>query len=118
MSKHIDMEEQKMHGFRAWLDYQLKHNDTFYSFFQTTVSFGMRVIGFFVPIDKKMILFSAHSRKYNDSPKTIYEYMIANPAYKDYKYLKVSTGIILSGSSSLWWLVMVSFRSVSWVLMK
>lgn len=29
MSKHIDMEEQKMHGFRAWLDYQLKHNDTY-----------------------------------------------------------------------------------------
>ena len=80
-------EEQKMHGFRAWLDYQLKHNDNFYRFFQTTVSFGMRVIGFFVPIDKKMILFSAHSRKYNDSPKTIYEYMIADPAYKDYKYI-------------------------------
>lgn len=81
------MEEQKMHGFRAWLDYQLKHNDAFYRFFQTTVSFGMRVIGFLVPIDKKMILFSAHSRKYNDSPKAIYEYMIANPAYKDYKYV-------------------------------
>lgn len=81
------MEEQQMHGFRAWLDYQLKHNDAFYRFFQTTVSFGMRVIGFFVPIDKKMILFSAHSRKYNDSPRTIYEYMINQPMYKGYKYV-------------------------------
>ena len=76
-----------MHGFRAWLDYQLKHTDAFYRFFQTTVSFGMRVIGFFVPIDKKMILFSAHSRKYNDSPRTIYEYMINQPMYKGYKYV-------------------------------
>lgn len=80
-------EEQKMQGFRAWLDYQLKHNNTFYRFFQITVSFVMRVIGFFVPINQKIILFSAHGRKYNDSPKAIYEYMIANPAYKDFKYV-------------------------------
>ena len=81
------MSEQQMHGFRAWLDYQLKHNDLFYRFFQTTVSFGMRAIGIFVPIDKKMILFSAHSRKYNDSPRTIYEYMISHPKYAGYKYV-------------------------------
>lgn len=53
MSKHIEMEEKQMHGFRARLGYQLKHNDTFYRFFLITVSFGMRVIGFFVPIGKK-----------------------------------------------------------------
>lgn len=81
------MEEQKMHGFRAWLDFQLKHNNTFYRVFQTTISFGMRFIGSFVPIDQKMILFSAHSRKYNDSPKTIYEYMISKSQYAEYKYV-------------------------------
>ena len=81
------MAEQQMHGFRARLDYLLKHNDFFYKVFNVTVSFCMRVIGLFVPVDKKMILFSAHSRKYNDSPRTIYEYMINHPKYSDYKYV-------------------------------
>ena len=81
------MEEKKMHGFRARLDYWLKHNILLFKIFKTTVSFCMRVIGLFVPIDKKMILFSAHSRKYNDSPKAIYEYMINRPQYAGYKYV-------------------------------
>jgi CDP-glycerol glycerophosphotransferase len=81
------MEEKKMHGFRARLDYLLKHNYAFYRFFNAAVSQTMRMIGWFVPMDKKMILFSAHSRKYNDSPKAIYEYMIAHPQYADYKYV-------------------------------
>ena len=76
-----------MHGFRAKLDYLLKHNDAFYKVFNVVVSFCMRFVGIFVPIDKKMILFSAHSRKYNDSPKAIYEYMISKPEYAGYKYV-------------------------------
>ncbi len=76
-----------MHGFRARLDYWLKHNILFFKIFKTTVSFCMRMIGLFVPIDKKMILFSAHSRKYNDSPRTIYEYMIKRPQYAGYRYV-------------------------------
>ena len=71
-----------MHGFRARLDYWLKHSNTFYRIFNVIVSFALRVLGLFVRLDRKMILFSAHSRKYNDSPKTIYEYMIKNYSNK------------------------------------
>lgn len=76
-----------MHGFRAKLDYFLKHNYAFYRFFNATVSMGMKFIGCFIPMNKKMILFSAHSRKYNDSPRTIYEYMISKPEFAGYQYV-------------------------------
>lgn len=81
------MEEQKMHGFRARLDYILKHNVFINKCFRKTMSGFMRTWGVFVPIDEKMIIFSGHSRKYNDSPRAIYEYMIAHPEYSDYKYV-------------------------------
>ena len=76
-----------MHGFRARLDYWLKHNYAFYKLFNVTASACMKVWGWFVPIDEKMIIFSGHSRKYNDSPRTIYEYMYGKPQFKDYKYV-------------------------------
>jgi CDP-glycerol glycerophosphotransferase len=81
------MAEKQMHGFRARLDYFLKHNYIFYKLFNVSASTFMRVWGWFVRIDEKMIIFSAHSRKYNDSPRTIYEYMYPKPQYKDYKYV-------------------------------
>ena len=81
------MKENKMHGFRARLDYILKHNRIINSFFRSTLSAVMKTLGVFIPIDKKMILFSGHGRKYNDSPRAIYEYMIAHDEYKDYTYV-------------------------------
>ena len=47
----------------------------------------MKVWGWLIPMDEKMIIFSAHSRKYNDSPRTIYEYMYGKPQFKDYKFV-------------------------------
>ena len=81
------MTEQKMHGFRARLDYLLKHNQIVNKIFRSSVSAFMRAWGCFIPMDKKMIIFSGHSRKYNDSPRAIYEYMISRPEYKNYKYV-------------------------------
>jgi len=80
------MAEQQMHGFRAKLDYWLKHNKTFYKVFNKVVSSAFKVWGKFIPIDDKLVVFSAHSRKYNDSPKALYEYMMAHPEkYGQYK---------------------------------
>lgn len=73
------MAEQQMHGFRAKLDYWLKHNKVFYRFFNVSASAVMRLWGKFIPIEEDLVIFSAHSRKYNDSPKALYEYMIAHP---------------------------------------
>ncbi len=75
-----------MNGFRAKLDYVLKHNVLINKTFRFAASLAIRAIGIFVPMDNKAVLFSAHSRKYNDSPKVIYEYMISHPEYSGYKY--------------------------------
>lgn len=79
------MAKQIMSGFRSRLDYTLKHNCLINAIFRTIMSAFMRVWGWFIPIDKKMILFSGLSRKYNDSPRAIYEYLISHPEYSDYK---------------------------------
>ena len=81
------MSERQMHGFRARLDYLLKHNEFFNRCFRDSLSAVMRIWGNFVPMDEKMIIFSGHTRKYNDSPRTIYEYMISHPQYAGYKYV-------------------------------
>lgn len=73
------MAEKKMHGFRARLDYILKHNYTIYRLFNFTASTMMKFIGLFVKMDDKMVIFSGHTRRYNDSPRAIYEYMLAHP---------------------------------------
>lgn len=72
---------------RARLDYVLKHNAFISKAFRKALSSIMKTWGMFVPMNKKMILFSAHGRKYNDSPRVIYEYMIARDEFKDYTFV-------------------------------
>ena len=74
-----------MKGIRERVDYVVKHSYFAYQVFNTVLSTGMKIWGFFVPIDKNMVLFSAHTRKYNDSPKVLYEYMISNEKYAKYR---------------------------------
>lgn len=76
-----------MEGLRAKLDYVLKHNNTIYRLFNVSMSAIMRLWGKFLPIDKKLILFSSLSRRYNDSPREIYESMIRDHRFDDYKFV-------------------------------
>ena len=78
-------EEQHMHGFRARLDYVLKHNHFISVLFLLLSSACMRIWGVFVPVDNKMIIFTAHGRKYNDSPRAIYEYMLKTGKFNGFK---------------------------------
>lgn len=80
------MTEKKMHGFRARLDYILKHNYIINRLFNFTASTVIKCIGLFVKMDDKMVIFSGLTRRYNDSPRAIYEYMLAHPErYGKYK---------------------------------
>lgn len=81
------MTETQMHGFRARLDYMLKHNYFINRTFTLTTSAALKAMGMFLPIDNKLVVFSAHSRKYNDSPRALYEYMISNPEYQNYRFV-------------------------------
>ena len=75
-----------MKGIRAKIDYVLKHYRIPYLMYKYLVGLFFRVVGFFVPIQKNAILFTGHGRRYNDSPRAIYEYMISKPAYSGYQY--------------------------------
>ena len=75
-----------MNGLRSKVDYILKHNILINNTFRFVASAGVKLIGLFTPMDEKSVIFSAHSRKYNDSPRAIYEYMIKHPEYQDFKY--------------------------------
>ena len=79
--------ENRMHGFRARLDYALKHNYVIYKIFNVSSSMFMRIWGKFVPMDETMVLFNAQARKYNDSPRAIYDYMYNKPQFEKYKYV-------------------------------
>ena len=75
-----------MKKLRARVDYVLKHNQIVNKIFRNIASFGVRAIGIFTPIDNKSIIFSGHSRKYNDSPRAIYECMIKDSRFSDYTF--------------------------------
>lgn len=75
-----------MSGLRAKIDYILKHNTFINKLFKVLASAFFRFVGLFVPIDKNAILFSSLSRKYNDSPREIYEYLLAHEEYSGYRF--------------------------------
>jgi len=45
-----------MHGFRARLDYILKHNYAINRIFNWTASSFMKVWGYFIPLDDEMVI--------------------------------------------------------------
>ena len=69
------------------LEYLLKHNAAVQFVYKHTVSFVLRFIGLFIKTDEKMMLFSSFGgRKYNDSPKVIFERMLSDDRFVGYKY--------------------------------
>lgn len=72
---------------RSRIDYVLKHNLIIQRIYKFVMSMFFRLIGVFVRTDEKLILFNAHGRRYNDSPRAIFEYMIGNEEYRDYKFV-------------------------------
>ena len=64
----------------------LKYNKVAYSIYYYAMSFCMNVLKLFIRPDDKLILFNSFAgRKYDDSPKAIYEAMKADPRFKGYK---------------------------------
>ncbi len=74
-----------MQGFRARLDYYLKHSNFLYKIFNVTASVTLRLCGKFIRIDENLVIYTGHTRKYNDSSRAIYEYMIIHPEYDHLK---------------------------------
>lgn len=75
-----------MNGFRAKIDYLLKHNQIISKMFRSCSSLFFRFVGLFVKTDSKSVILSGHSRKYNDSTRTIYEKLIRMPQFRDFTF--------------------------------
>ena len=75
-----------MSGFRTRLEYVLKHSVAINAIFRFCISAFLKFCGLFIRMDEKGVLFSAHGRKYNDSPRCIYEYMIALARFRDFRF--------------------------------
>lgn len=66
--------------------YILKHNHYIQAIYKVVMSAFFRFIGLFLRVDEKLILFSSFAgKKYNDSPKVLFERMINDETFSDYK---------------------------------
>lgn len=70
------------------IEYILKHNRAIQFIYKNIMSDVFRFIGMFVKTDNKLILFNSFGgRKYNDSPKVLFETMRVDPHFRDYKFV-------------------------------
>lgn len=66
----------------------VKNSKTIYKLYSVGGSALLRMAGLFVKTDPNLILFTSYGgRKYDDSPRVVYEYMLKNPVSADHKYV-------------------------------
>lgn len=64
----------------------LKYNKVAYAVYYRVMSFCINILKLFVKTDDKLILFNSFAgRKYDDSPKAIFEALKADPRFEGYK---------------------------------
>lgn len=71
---------------RDRLIYILKHNELIQRLYVVVMSTAFMVWGRFLKTDENLVIFvSFMGKNFNDSPKTIYDYMKSKPQYKKYR---------------------------------
>lgn len=71
---------------RDRLIYILKHNDFIQKIYVLVMSTVFKILGKILKTDDKLIIFvSFMGKNFNDSPKTIYDYIKSNPKYNSYR---------------------------------
>ncbi len=66
----------------------LKYNKKIYSIYYYFMNLCLNVLGLFISVDEKLILFNSFAgRKYDDSPKEIYISMLKDSRFKDCKFV-------------------------------
>lgn len=73
---------------KSKIEYILKHNVFIQQTYKLVLSLFFRFIGLFVRTNQNLILFNSFGgRKYNDSPKNIFEYMISQKSYQNLTFV-------------------------------
>ena len=66
----------------------IKNNKLFYRLYYLMGSFFLRVLGVFIKTDPNLLLFVCYGgRKFDDSPRVVYEYLQEKPVSKDHRYV-------------------------------
>lgn len=72
----------------------IKYNKIFYKAYRFGGSMLIRFLSLFIPVNNKKIFFiSFGGRKYDDSPKSIYEKMLKDERFKDYTFVWALTDL-------------------------
>lgn len=73
-------------AFRQKISYLLKHNAVAQKTYRVVFNTAFRCLGIFVKTDPELVMFiSLMGSRYNDSPRAMYEYMLAHDEYKHFK---------------------------------
>lgn len=65
----------------------LKNNQFFYWLYSTIMNLFLGILRIFIKVDEHVILFNSFGgKKFDDSPKAIFEYMSNEEKYKEYKF--------------------------------
>lgn len=66
----------------------IKYNKIIYKIYYFTMSFVIRIYGLFIKIDNNLILINSFGgKRYDDSPRIIYEYLISHKEYDKYNII-------------------------------
>lgn len=77
-----------MAGLKQRIEYLLKHNTIIQFLYKHCMSFIFRMIGLFITTDNSLVLFNSFGgRKYNDSPRVLFESMLQDTRFKDCRFV-------------------------------
>ncbi|MBR6165062.1 MAG: CDP-glycerol glycerophosphotransferase family protein [Clostridia bacterium] len=77
-----------MSGAKKRLEYIIKHNVGFQYLYKKCISLILRMAGRVMKTDQQLILFNSFGgRKYNDSPRVLFEAMVRDPRFRGYRFV-------------------------------
>lgn len=70
------------------IEYKIKHNAKLQAIYKCLFSLLFKAIGLFAKVDDRQILFfSMSGRSFGDSTRVLYDYIVKDPFFKDYKLI-------------------------------
>ena len=80
------MVETQKHGFRARLEYLLKHNAIIQKTYKIIAGSALRIVGLFYKTDPDLVLInSLGGKRFSDSPKAIFDYLRSHEEFNRLK---------------------------------
>lgn len=70
------------------IEYKIKHNARLQAIYKWLFSLLFKTVGLFVKVnDRQILFFSMSGRSFGDSTRVLYDYIVKDPFFKDYKLI-------------------------------